>query len=926
MLIGSSSFSLAQTSTSTATKNSSKESEEVNKQLQKGTDKVNKSLQKVEDKMDAAQDKMSAGIAKVKAATINKNTWVMRTYHNVTAYYNVYFNAQDSYKEGVQKSAKQYPFDYTNILPIFTFEAKEIPEMVKNEMVRALEKSDKTIKKHSITTKPEIKKGKRLSKKEQEFYNKREYCNSIDDAYLLIGKSNMYLHEYYLAELAFDLVTVDYSTEETSYEARIWNAVMAGELGNTQREQEIITTLQNDKKFPPTYNKLLNRAHADLLIKEKKYGDAIPYVEKSLKDSWNRTNNRRYHFILGQLYQHIGNSSKAIENYTSVVRGMPNYDMEFHAKLNKAFLLTGSKGENMRKTLEKMAKDEKNKEYLDKIYYALAGIEMRAGRTEQAITYYQLSAANSKSDSPQRVLSCLTLAKYFESKGIYEPAQAYYDSTAMVMPKDDPEYEMVSNKAQNLGRLAVNLRIIKTEDSLQRIAKMSPRDRDKYVEKQIAQAKIDEEKMLRNEEIRMARETAAAEAASAFGTPTTGKWYFYNPQVVSRGLVDFRRTWGSRKLADNWRRDSKNIVNDFPSMDEAESKQDQGGIPATQTPEYYLANVPLTDSLMDESNKRLVEAYFDAGMVYKDYIHDKPNAIIMLESLIKRFPNNKYLLESYFYLYVLNNELNNTIRAEYYKNLLIKEYPEELLTKYVLNPKFVSDKEVKEQEANKLYDEAYKLYQSGNYKQAVTLTAKGMEQYKDMLAFASKFKLLNVMATAGNGNIGQYIAGLEQIAKQYSGTEAAQAAEGLLNIVKKRELTLVDEQQPSATTPTTTYTSNYSTDDGESVFAIIVPKKTNLNQLKFNFMSFNADIDADNLTVSNREFNADFELVLVNSFQTQKEAYDYYKKVKRFSAIFKDTQASNHTMFSITLSNLEELEQSKIISLYITFFQSNIEK
>ena len=910
--------------------------QQANRELQRGTDSINKAIDravgkkvekqadKAQEKIDAAKDKVGAGVEKLKSATVRKNTWIVRTYHNVTAYYNVYFNAQDSYKEGLAVAAKQYPFDYTRTLPVFTFGANEIPTLVTAEMTRAMDKSNKAIKDHSLTAKPEIKKGKRLTKKEQDFYNKREYCNSVDDAYLLIGKANMYMHEYYLAESAFDLVAVDYGTEITSYEARIWNAVLAGEQGNTQRQREMLTTLESDKKFPAKHRSLLDQAFADLLIREKKYSDAIPKVQQAVKKSWSRADNLRYHFILGQLHQQAGSSAKAVEHYTSVIRRMSPYDMEFHAKLNKAYLLTGNRGESMRKTLIKMAKDEKNKEYLDKVYFALAGIEMHAGRTEQGIAYYKLSAANSK-DGPQRVLSCITLAKYFESKGDYESAQAYYDSTAMVMPKDDLEYEMVNNKAQNLGKLAANLRIIKTEDSLQRIARMSQRDRDKYVERQIAQAKAAEEKRLRDEEIRMNREAAAAEAASAFGKPTTGKWYFYNPTVVSKGLADFRRTWGNRKLADDWRRGSKSVIVDFPSPDEESKKTEEETVAPAQTAEYYLANVPLTDSLMAASNARLMEAMFDAGMVYKDYIRDNPNAIGMFEALNKRYPNHRHTLEAYFYLYVLNNEVGNANRAEQYKKRLVAEFPDELLTKYVLNPQFVSDKEVKEKEASKLYSDAYALYQSGSYQQAAALTDKGLQQYSDM-NIAANFMLLNVMATGGNGNIGQYIAGLGEVVKAYPGTEPATAAQEMLSIVQKRELTLISEQL--APPPSAEPSVSYSDDDGASAFVILVPKSTNLNQLKFNFISFNADIDEDDLVVQNRAFNSDMEIITVSAFKTQAEAYSYYKKVRRYPPIFKDIsiQADSYSIFSITQHNLELLEQSKIISFYLTFFQTNIDK
>ncbi|MDR1417295.1 MAG: tetratricopeptide repeat protein [Prevotellaceae bacterium] len=911
--------------------------QQVNRELQKSTDKVNKKIDavtsKLDEKADKIDEKLSSASEKIKAATIKKNTRVMRTYHNVTAYYNVYFNANDSYKEGLKKAAKEYRFDYTQILPIFTFEEQNIPTTVTAEMARTLEKSDKTIKKHSLTTKPNLKKGQRLTKKEQDFYNRREFCNSIDDAYLLIGKANIYLHEYDLALLAFEHVTVEYPYEPTIYEARIWSAVVAGAKGDVAREREILTALAADKKFPKKYAELLNRATADLLIREKNYGEAIPKVEQAIKNTRNSVNRLRYRFILGQLYQHTGNAPKAIERYTSVIRRMPPYDLEFHARLNRAFLSIGRKGESMRKMLMKMSKDEKNKDYLDMIYYALAEMEMNAKRTDLAITYYKLSAANSKNNNPQRLLSCLTLAKYFEAHGDYEAAQAYYDSTAMVMPKTDPEYDMVSNKAINLGKLAVNLRIIKTEDSLQRIARMSQKDREKYVATQIAQAKHNEEQRQRDEEIRAARAEAATVAASTFAQPASGKWYFYNPQLVGSGLAEFRKKWGQRKLADNWRHESKGFSADFamPSgggsggSGDDDEKAGQQKLPPDQTESYYLANVPFTDSLMEASNARVVEAMFDAGLVYKDYIHDNPNAIAMLEGLLKRFPANRYRLETLFYLYVLNSEADNDKRADYYKNLLFTEYPDELLTLYVKDPAHVSDKEAHEKTANQLYSAAYDLYQSGRYDEAIRLSRQGLEAYGE-LGVAANFKLLNVMATGGNGNIGQYIAGLAEVVKDYPNTSAAAAAQEMMELVQKRELTLISEREAPPTEEQAVPSVPYSDDDGESLLALIVDKSVNINQLKFNFISFNADIDADDLSVSDSKFNNDLLLLSVGSFKTIEDATAYYKKIKAYPAIFRDLNLEGYSLFAITVKNLELLQQSKVISAYDTFFQLNVLK
>jgi tetratricopeptide (TPR) repeat protein len=905
---------------------------QVDQKLQKQTDTINKRIERVTSKLDEKVEKVesrfSSASEKLKAATVKKNTWIMRTYHNVTAYYNVYFNANDSYREGVRKAAKDYPFDYMQVLPVFPFEAKEIPAMVTAEMTRTLEKADKTIRKHSITAKPEIKKGKRLTKEEQEFYNRREFCRSIDDAYMIIGKANVFLHEYDLALLAFDHVMVEYPYEPTTYEARIWSAVVAGAKEEVAREREILTALWGDKKFPSKYGKLLNEANADLLIREKKYSEAIPKVEQAIKNTRRGVTRQRYHFILGQLYQHTGNATKAIAHYTSVIRRMPSYDVEFHARLNKAFLSVGRKGDGMRKMLIKMSKDEKNKEYLDMIYYALAEIEMNAKHTSQAIAYYKQSAAGSKSDSPQRMRSCLMLAEYFEAQGSYEDAQAYYDSAAMVMPKTDPAYDMVSSKAQNLGKLAVNLRIIKTEDSLQHIARMSAKDREKYVAAQIEQAKANEKKKQRDEEVRAARAEAVATTATAFAQPASGKWYFYNPQLVSSGAAEFRRKWGSRKLGDDWRRENKGFSADFvmpPDDENAESAAEQQPPPESQTEAYYLANVPFTDSLMAASDRRVVEAMFDAGMVYKDYIHDNPNAVKMLEALLKRYPSNRYRLETIFYLYVLNSEAGNAKRADYYKDLLFAEYPNELLTMYVKDPSYVSGKEAHENAANRQYVEAYDLYQAGAYGEAARLSQQGLKQYAEM-GVAANFKLLNVMATGSDGNIAQYIAGLGAVVAEYPNTEAAKAAQEMLSIVQKRELALISEREAPPVEKPATPSVPYSDEDGESCMALVAGKDVNINQLKFNFISFNADIDADELTVESRQLGEDLTLLVVGKFKSIAEAIAYYKKIKAYPAIFRDLNMESYSMFAITEKNLELFEQSRIISAYDTFFQLNVLK
>ena len=88
-------------------------------------------------------------------------------------------------------------------------------------MDKAVKKGSKTIALHSITAKPDYKKGS-MTKSEKEFYNKKEYNNWVDDAYLLIGKASLMKGDLFAASGAFRKIIKDYPEEKTVPEAQIY--------------------------------------------------------------------------------------------------------------------------------------------------------------------------------------------------------------------------------------------------------------------------------------------------------------------------------------------------------------------------------------------------------------------------------------------------------------------------------------------------------------------------------------------------------------------------------------------------------------------------------------------------------------------------------------------------------------------------------
>ena len=165
------------------------------------------------------------------ACSTQKNTGVRRAYHNMTAHYNVYFNGKESFKEGLKAIEENNEDDYTQLLTVFP-DSKEGSETVaQSQMDRAIEKGTKLIKVHSIRKKPENKREEQ-SVKYKKFLSQNEFNKWVDNAYLLIGKAHFHKHDYYMAQQSFAYMFREFQEGPELYEAQIWNARAAIELGD----------------------------------------------------------------------------------------------------------------------------------------------------------------------------------------------------------------------------------------------------------------------------------------------------------------------------------------------------------------------------------------------------------------------------------------------------------------------------------------------------------------------------------------------------------------------------------------------------------------------------------------------------------------------------------------------------------------------
>ncbi len=883
------------------------------------------------------------------SCSTKKNTAVRRVYHNLTAHYNAYFNGRESFKEAMRQLDKSHVDDFSKVLPVFLYEDKQNLSAISSKMDRAIKKASKVIKRHSITAKPKRKKGK-LTEKEKEFYSRKEFNNWVDDSYLLMGKAHLYKQENYEAIQNFQYILSQFPKEEIRFDALIWLTRVQIIEKHYNDAIVLLERIDGEEDFPNRLKKEYAKTYANYYIKQEKYKEAVKWLKESIKLERKKKVKVRYKYILAQIYENFGDKKNASEMYRQVIKMNPQYEMSFNAKINQATMYdsqTGN-GKEMIKQLTKMLKDDKNKEYQDQIYYAIANIEFNDGNIKSAIEDYKKSAQVSVSNNTQKSLSFLSLGNIYFKVPDYPNSQMYYDSCMSFLPNDYPNYEKIKTKTDILNELILNLNEVALQDSLQRVAAMSSKDRIKLIDNIINKIKEEEAKEKIEEQQRMMEMAMFNQnGGNSMNNQqnNSGKWYFYNVTTINMGKSEFKRKWGGRKLEDNWRRKNKSSIN-FETIDEDDQTQVDSAVVNkydNKSREYYLQDIPLTDSAIAVSNEKIMLALFNAGNVYKDRLSDFPKAIEEYEELDKRFSENTYLLDSWYFIYQSAKLSANDEKANEYKNKIINKYPDSKYAKSLTNPNYFAELEQANQKVFILYNKTYKQYKRGNFMQVINNANYVDSIYKDN-ELLPKFMLLKAMSVGGTGNVDLLKQELNNLINKYPDTEESETADYIITRITEENYTnfipqtgtqyIVDNNTVTNLTADTSSVNpedilneelyKFNKDKPHYYVVAVKIKSADYKRVKFDLAKYNMEnFLMFDFKIKSIPFSDDIQLIVVKEFTNKRQAKKYFKIIKKRSDVFTKLKRTDYTQFLISKENLETLRMDKDIDKYMLFYDKN---
>ncbi len=869
------------------------------------------------------------------SCSTKKNTAVTRTYHNITSYFNVFFNGKEALKSGVKKIDEGYKDNYSLILPVFKFSSNEAIRAAYGDMNRVIEKGSKCIRKHSIKEKPKRKNGKKGDKKYREFYDQNEFVKWIDDAYLLIGKGHFYKHDFYPAIESFNYIIREYSDKPIKYEGYLWLTRTYAVMKKFNKALDFLSKLDSEKeKIPKWLIGPIAVTQADILIRTKQFESAIPFLIIGIENTKSKKEKIRYQYILAQLYQENKEIKKAYDAYGKVVDMNPNYEMTFNARINRAsiFNATAQDSKQLQKELYKMLKDDKNIDYLDQIYYALGNIAYNETRDNDALGYYLESAKSSTENTNQKAISYLAAADLYFERPDYKNSQVYYDSSIVFLSKEYPNYMQIKSKSENLNDLVKNIEIIEREDSLQHIASLPESERnaiiDKIIEDLIEEERLEKERLVQERQDLAYMQQQGRQMNNEGGS----QWYFYNPAMMSMGQSEFKKKWGERKNEDNWRRKNKRVM-DWENFDSEESDSSATeNIYSDKTRDYYLVDLPLSDSALQASKNKVEGAYYDMATIYKEKFNDFKLSAKGYLNLLNDYPETEYKLSTYYNLYKVYYLTKEYNKAEKYKNLIITEYPDSEYAKVLSNPDYFIQLEKIENQVKFIYQATYKYFLNDSCEEVYYNYKYADSAYSDS-KLIPKFALLSTLCSGHSGDTVAFKDSLNIFKDRYPGTEEATYVEEVLAALNRetREVILEEEEtfggklgdiENIDSIDVSMY--NFNPDINHYYLLVVANEKADANRLQFNLTNFNLDYYSFlNFEINNSLLSADYTLIVVENFKNKSMATNYFESIKIAGEIFEKVDDDAYREFIITKKNLEVFKQDKALLRYEKFFDDN---
>jgi tetratricopeptide (TPR) repeat protein len=667
----------------------------------------------------------------------------------------------------------------------------------------------------------------------------------------------------------------------------------------------------------------LPATYANLYIKQLRYEEALPKLDEAIEMESNKNLKARYAFIAGQLSQLRNNNDAALSYFTTANKYATNPKMEFMSELAvaKNGIISGKKSkEAVIKDLKKLLDENKYAELKDQIYFTLAEIELSQNKEEEAIGYFKNSIANNIADQKLKAEAYYRIANLYYNKEKYLFASNYYDSTLTLILNTDPRHTQVKRYVDNLKDIASNLSIIGYQDTLLYFASLDDDIKKKKIYDYLERNKKSPVETSQPKDNPFANKFNTTGAVD-FGNSS---FFAYNRTSKERGKEEFNKAWGRRSLEDDWRRSNKSSsgTSDGESsqgkVSEDDAKQDKI---TKEEYENFLREIPSNPVKKQEANDKIMTAMFTLGKLFRDKIDNYVKSAQTLEGMHSRFGPTPYELDSYFYLYLDYTDLANSVKANEYKNYIIKKYPDSKYASILSDPDYFSKSKSQINKSEQYYKTIYALYESGDYKKALDGINQSSSVLGDDNKYEAKMALLKAMCMGNTEGKDAYVKSLNEVISTYPNTPEQLKAKEIMRFLggdksafaNVQDVDKIFQREEASIHYVTVIT--YALEEIQHVNFKVAISEYN----KKNFKNERLQLGDATLNIQDNS-----QIILIRKFDNEAKAMEYYNRVLKDKEEFSGGVEYTYDILPISQANYRKMVSERTAVSYRTYFENVI--
>ncbi len=832
------------------------------------------------------------------ACSRKKDTFINRNYHAVTGEFNTLYNGQVAYEQGIQSLAGTFSDNYWEVLAIERMDVKDeivLPgESQDPNFNRAEEKAVKMIQKHGM------------------YIDGKERNPQSDEAYLLLGKSRYFDQRFIPALDAFNFILDRYSTSNNINKAQVWKAKTNIRLNNEEIAIFNLKRMLEKEEIDSDDIADASASIAEAYLQMDSIPEALPYVKDASSLVKNNELKGRYLFIKGQLYNELGLKDSANMAFDEVIALNRSTSRDY---LINAFI---AKGRNFNydkedqvaflELLNRLEESRENRAYLDKIYNQKGEYYLNTANIDTAVIYYNKSIRTVTNDKTLQSINYRTLAEINFDQALYKNAGAYYDSTLLNIDEKTRLFRRIKKKRENLDDVILYEDIATNNDSILRLAAMSDEEKTafftEYTTKLKAQAIADSIAFAKQASKSGVRDNEFFKKKKKDNEASSGPFYFYNSSTAAYGKQEFRKLWGNRELADNWRISSQRDTG-FNTKEE-EEEEGVGSIvdDVRFDPETYIAKIPTDKVIIDSLATDRDFAYYQLGLIYKEKFKEYELAANRLEKLLTLSPEERLILPAKYNLYKIYGILENPGLEQQYKTDILNNHSDSRYAEILRNP----DTQLATDETSPefKYKGLYKKFEADRYQEVIDKTDEYITLYNgdDMVP---KFELLKATAIGKQQGYEAYKTALNYVSLNYPNDDEGKQAQLIY----------------SGTLPKLAFTAFKPYDEGKSfklVYSFSKGEHQQAENLKKLLDEIIVKANYVTMTTSIDYYNPQLDLVIVHGLQSLQGSrgfgeilYTGTENNKAENLKYRITRPS----FDISTENYKIIQVHKNLDLYL---------